>query len=72
MNYYLKYKQIREEVLPSNHPDLVAIYNNLEILLKNHGKCEESLNFYLKCKQIFEEVLPSNHPDLATLYNNLG
>jgi hypothetical protein len=29
--YFLKCKDIREEVLPDNHPDLALTYNNLRV-----------------------------------------
>ena len=70
LNYYLKCKQIREEVLPSNHPDLATIYNNLATLLKNDGKREESLNYYLKSKQIIEQNFYSNHLDFLNYTNS--
>ena len=71
LNYNLKCKQIFEEALPFNHPDLPTIYNNLASLFLGQEKCKESFDYYSKCLQICEEVLPSNHPCLATMYNNL-
>ena len=57
-NKWIKCEKIFEEVLPSNHPFLAIIYNNLAILYSNEGKFEESLKYYLKCKQVREEILP--------------
>ena len=41
----MKSKQIFEDVLPSSHPDLAKLYNNLGLLYKNEEKREESLSF---------------------------
>ena len=43
-----KYKQIREEALPSNHPNLATVYNNLMISFSDQEKLEESFELLFK------------------------
>ena len=63
---------IREKVLPSDHPDLASIYNNIGTVYGDLGNYTESLKWLNECRLIREKVLPSDHPDLASIYNNIG
>ena len=70
--YYMKVLTIREKVLPENHPDIAASYNNVGYAYGELGEHKKELEYKLKALAILEKVLPENHPDIATLYNNVG
>ena len=72
LTYQLKALQIRERVLPGDHPDLALSYNNVGSTYYAQGKYEDALEYLLKALGIRERVLPEDHPDLATSYNNVG
>ena len=50
--FYEKCKEIREEMLSPNHPELGKIYNNIGICYDELGKNEEALVYYEKSKEI--------------------
>jgi tetratricopeptide (TPR) repeat protein len=70
--YLMKSLSIRQEVLPTNHPDLAGIFIILGNLYYSEGDYPKAEEYYLKCLSIWEEVLSASHPDLALIYNNLG
>ena len=70
--YYMKVLEIREKVLPENHPDIATSYNNVGYVYGELGDHKKELEFKLKALAIQEKVLPENHPDIATSYNNVG
>jgi tetratricopeptide (TPR) repeat protein len=72
LEFQLKDKEILEQVLAKNHPDLATSYNNLSGIYKALGQLDRALEFQLKTAGIFEQVLDKNHPSLATSYNNLS
>jgi len=72
LEYQLKALEIRETVLPSDHPDLAQSYNNLGMTYNHLGDYNKELEYVQKALSIWEEVFPSEHPNLATSYNNVG
>ena len=72
LKYQRKALVIREEVLPTDHPDLAQSYNNVGYTYGQMGDREKEMKYKLKALAIREKVLPPDHPDLATSYNNLG
>ena len=70
--YYIKVLEIREKVLPENHPDIATLYNNVGCVYGELGNYKKELEFKLKALAIQEKVLPENHPAIATSYNNVG
>jgi tetratricopeptide (TPR) repeat protein len=72
LEYQLKALEIRERVLPLEHPDLATSYNNVGVTYDALGDHKQALEYQLKALGICERVLPSEHPDLATSYNNVG
>ncbi|CAF1166187.1 unnamed protein product [Adineta steineri] len=63
---------IRQQLLPSSHPDLGASYNNIGVVYYNMGDYPKSLSSYEKALTIQQQSLSSNHPDLGASYNNIG
>lgn len=72
LEYQLKALEIRERVLPPEHPDLAISYGNVGSTYCALGEPQKALEYELKVISIFEKVLPQNHPHLATSYNNVG
>ncbi|CAF1185774.1 unnamed protein product [Adineta steineri] len=70
--YYEKDLEIKQKLLPSNHPYLASLYNNIGVAYIKKGDCSKALSFYEKALEIFQETLPSDHSSLATSYNNIG
>lgn len=70
--YQLKALEIRERVLPTDHPDLATSYNNMGNTYDDLGDHEKALEYQLKALAIQKRVLPSDHPDLASGYNNVA
>ncbi|CAF4034979.1 unnamed protein product [Rotaria magnacalcarata] len=72
MSSYKKALEIREKVLPKNHPDLAASYNNLGVVHTQLNELESARQYYLKVLNIYEERNVTNHPNLAASCNNLA
>ncbi|CAF1473876.1 unnamed protein product [Adineta steineri] len=72
LTYYEKALIIRQQLLPSNHPDLGDSYNRIGILYDTMSDYPKALSFHEKAFQIRQESLPSNHPHLGACYNNIG
>ena len=70
--FYEKALQIRQQLLPSNHPDLAKSFNHIGIVSDNMGQYAKALSSYKKALQIQQQSLPSNHPAVAASYNNIG
>ncbi|CAF1311828.1 unnamed protein product [Adineta steineri] len=70
--YHEQGLEIKQKVLPVNHPKLATSYNNIGLVYNNMGEYSKALTFYKQGLEIVQKTLPSNHPDLATLYNNVG
>ncbi|CAF3779742.1 unnamed protein product [Adineta steineri] len=72
LTYYEKALIIRQQLLPSNHPDLGDSYNKIGILYDTMSDYPKALSFHEKAFEIRQESLPSNHPHLGVCYNNIG
>ncbi|CAF1358511.1 unnamed protein product [Adineta steineri] len=70
--YHEQGLEIKQKILPSNHPDLATSYNNIGSVYSNMGEYSKALSFLEKILEIEEKSLPANHPSLATSYNNIG
>ncbi|CAF4013462.1 unnamed protein product [Adineta steineri] len=62
---------IRQQLLPSDHPDLGDSYNNIGLVYKNMGDYSKALSYYEKDLIITQQSLPSNHPSLALSYMDI-
>ncbi|CAF0765405.1 unnamed protein product [Adineta steineri] len=63
---------IRQQLLPSNHPDLGDSYNRIGNVYDSMSDYPKALSYYEKALVIRQQSLPSNHPDLGDSYNNIG
>ncbi|CAF4091610.1 unnamed protein product [Adineta steineri] len=63
---------IRQQSLPSSHPDLADSYNNIGTVHNSMGDYPKALSYYEKALEIRQQSLPFNHPHLASSYNNIG
>ncbi|CAF4465040.1 unnamed protein product, partial [Adineta steineri] len=68
LSYYEKALAIRQQSLPSEHPDLGGSYNNIGLVYHNIGDYPKALSYYEKSLAIRLQSLPSNHPDLGASY----
>ncbi len=69
---YLQSKNIREQVLGKNHPELAATLTNLAGLYRDLGKYELALSLYIKAKNIYKIASGEKHPDFALSLDNLA
>ena len=72
LEYSLKALEIRERVLPEDHPDLALSYNNVGGTYGDLGEHQKALEYKLKALAIRERVLPEHDPSLAISCNNVG
>ena len=70
--YYEKAREMKEKILPENHPSLATSYNNIAGVYYHMGEYSRALSLYEKALQIRQNSLSPNHLDLATTYNNIG
>ena len=72
LEYNLKALEIRERVLPPEHPSLATSYNNVGYTYGDLGDHKQALEYQLKALAIQERVLPGNHPSLALSCSNIA
>lgn len=63
-----RYFRLLLDELPSDHPDLGTILNNLGILAHKHDEHEKAIEFFQRALL----VLPEDHGDQSCAYANLG
>jgi tetratricopeptide (TPR) repeat protein len=64
--------EIRQPLLPPNHPDVAKSYNNIGTVYYSIAEYSKSLSSHEKALEIQQHSLPSHHPHLAASYNNIG
>lgn len=52
--------------------NVAGSYNNLGIVARHQGECEEAKAYYQKALKIKVSELEEDHVDVANSYNNLG
>ena len=67
LDNYNKSLAIYEKHLPSDHPDLGKIQNNIGIVHRYLGHYDLALEHYHRALQIQLKSLPAYHPDIAIL-----
>ncbi|CAF1276520.1 unnamed protein product [Adineta steineri] len=72
LSFHEKALAIRQQLLPSNHPDLADSYNKIGNVYNDMDEYSRALSSHEKALAIRQQSLPSNHPDLGTSYNNIG
>jgi tetratricopeptide (TPR) repeat protein len=69
---YEKSLAIREQSLPSTHPDLAKSYGNIGGVYSKMGEHSKALSSHEKALTIRQQSLPPNHANLAKSYGNIG
>ncbi|CAF1163894.1 unnamed protein product [Rotaria sordida] len=72
LSSYERAVAIQQQLLPPNHPDLAASYNNIGNVHADMRQYSQALSSHEKALAIRQHSLPSTHPDLASTYNNIG
>ncbi|CAF1446873.1 unnamed protein product [Adineta steineri] len=72
LSYYEKALAIRQQSLPSNHPDFGDSYHNIGMVYSKIGGYSKALSYCEKALEIKEQSLPFNHPHLAMSFYNIG
>ena len=72
LDYYQR--ALRQCILQygTNHPNVMASYNNIAIVYSNTGKYDYALKYHQKALDIRKSVYGENHPDVAISYGNIG
>lgn len=58
--------------LPSTHPDIVSLYNNMADIYEEQKQLEKALNMLHKCLAILEENTEYNSRDLIHTYEHIA
>ncbi|CAF1138025.1 unnamed protein product [Adineta steineri] len=69
---YEKALAIRQQLLPSNHPDLGMSYNSISMVYYKMADYPKALVSQEKALTSQQQSLPSNHSDLGMSYINIG
>ncbi|GAA6618128.1 hypothetical protein NUACC26_039390 [Scytonema sp. NUACC26] len=64
--------QLYQRLLPEEHLDVTASYNNLAELYHSQGSYSKAEPLYIKALQLTQRLLREEHPYVATSYNNLA
>jgi tetratricopeptide (TPR) repeat protein len=70
--YYFKALEIREKILPVNHPDLAVSFNSVGVILRINGDYKDAEHCFKKALEIRKVALGEDHSDYAMTLNNLG
>ncbi|CAF0781664.1 unnamed protein product, partial [Rotaria sordida] len=72
LSSYEQSLEIQKIVMPQNHPELAASYNNIGKVYSDMGEYSKALSSYERSLEIRKIALPPNHPDILDSYNNIG
>ncbi len=64
--------EIQQKTLLPNHPDLAAIYNNMDVTQQSMKEYSGALDYYKKALAIQEKAGPAMHPDIATTHHSMA
>jgi tetratricopeptide (TPR) repeat protein len=70
LEYYNKALEIRQVILPADHPDIAMTCNNLGSLYEEND-IEKALLYYKRSLDIRRKTLPPTHPDINKSENNI-
>ncbi|MBD2060359.1 tetratricopeptide repeat protein [Oculatella sp. FACHB-28] len=70
--WYQHCREISENRLGANHPDVATSLNNLAGLYYSQGRYGEAESLRLRCLAIEKQTLGENHPQFADSLNNLA
>ena len=63
-SYPQEQTELCQKTLPSNHPNLIDINNNIGLVYENTGKYSKAIKFFKQAVEIAQNVLPPSHPNL--------
>ncbi|CAF1133141.1 unnamed protein product [Adineta steineri] len=72
LTYFEKALEIKQQLLPSNHPTMAHFYHNIGLVYDGMGDYPKALTYYEKAIAIQQQSLPSRHLHLGSSYNNIG
>lgn len=72
IDFLYKSLEIKEDVLGSEHPDLVSSYINIGCVYNKMGMHSAAIENLEKALNLGLSVLRDYNPDIASIYNNLG
>ncbi|CAF4055636.1 unnamed protein product, partial [Rotaria sp. Silwood1] len=72
VSFYKKSLEIKQKILPKDHPTLAPTYSNIGRLYDNMGDYSKALHFYEKARKIYEKSLSPDHLDLAICFGKIG
>ncbi len=72
IDFLYKSLEIKETVLGSEHPDLIASYINIAAVYNEWGMHSAAIENLEKALKIGLKVYGEKHPVIATIYNNFG
>jgi serine/threonine protein kinase/tetratricopeptide (TPR) repeat protein len=70
--HHLVAMRIRETTLAADHVELGMSYGNMGEVLRELGRCDESLEYLERSRALFAARLGDEHPILGTAYSMLG
>jgi len=69
--YMLRAMNIREELLPADHPEIAQSYTSVGAVYGDKGDYGKELEYLQKSLQILTSLYGNNHEDVALAYANL-
>ncbi len=71
LEYFQQALEMRQKILPENHPDIVSSLDNLGASYSCLGEHQKSLEYYQHALEMRRKILPENHPDISSSLNNM-
>ena len=68
----MKVKEIREQVLKIDHPDIAGTYNTIAVIYSRKGEYHKALKWHQQALDITKKMLGKEHPTTATIYHNIA
>jgi tetratricopeptide (TPR) repeat protein len=69
---YQRAREILEQTLGPQHPDVAAAISNIGLMYQDQGRHEEALTQYQRALEIQQHALGPEHPDVASSLNDIG
>jgi tetratricopeptide (TPR) repeat protein len=70
--YFQRSKDIREQLLATDDPQMVTFYLNYGMILKHNGNISESLSYLKKAEQILKVAKTQSNVQLGLVLNNIA
>jgi tetratricopeptide (TPR) repeat protein len=62
----------RRSGMPTMHPSIVSVYNNIGLCHMHMRNFESALPYLRKTIEFYKRALPANHPSIAVAHNNIA